>query len=62
VRLENLKSSATLADLTIVWIGMQATFMQLPPNMPRSTRRPLLARSMASVFPAFPPPTIKVSK
>ena len=43
-----------------VLVGMQATLMQVPPTLSRSTMTtlsPALARSMARDLPALPPPT-----
>lgn len=58
-------SSATLADLTSVLVGMQATLMQVPPIIPFSTMTtgwPADAIFAARVLPPFPPPTTAISK
>ena len=47
-----------------VLVGMQATLMQVPPTLSRSTMTtlsPALARSIARDLPALPPPTTRRS-
>jgi hypothetical protein len=47
------------AEPTSAFVGMQATLMQVPPILSRSTMRtfqPAFARSIASDLPALPPP------
>ena len=50
------------ADSTSALVGMQATLMQLPPILSRSTMatdQPASARSIARDLPALPPPTTR---
>ena len=55
-------TSRVRADPTSALVGMQATLMQVPPILSRSTMttgQPALARSIARDFPALPPPTTR---